>query len=512
MDEWLEIQDLVFRIEDLLDLGLCDEAFDLLDRYAPFYQDEWEIHFLYSRVYLERDEPHKSISCLYKGLKLDKKNVDILLGLFYSYTQLNQFKKAGKYLLRAEKYNPDTEAVFSAMIWFYTESNQFDKAILYFEKALKTGTDNPETFRNAAIAYERLGDFGNAENCFKTALHLNPQFNEVRDLLADHYIFVGDTQKSVLLYQEYLKESPKNIRTLSRLVFCLSQNNQIEDALALAQETIRLYPNSPVGYVDLAYVYLNNGRLDLALSSADRALDVSPIDAEALRVKAIAFSEKELPQEAENAFEAALKFEPHNTEIMRDYYHHLRAVGNFAKMERYVQTVIRLERPYCIEDYWFLADYFREKDDNLKAFHFLHKAYHSMPGERELIPPMVDIMLDAGHVLFSVPFLMRYIEKNGWNDVMNQFALHKRLRNKWTQEGVRFLRFYGQKSPDFRRYIFLVYFEKFMIAGLLLLLPFVLVFFFFLLGLPGILFITIFSLSLAIGWKTTKFLLNRKYT
>jgi tetratricopeptide (TPR) repeat protein len=512
MDEWLELEDLVERTEELLDMGLCDEAGALLDRYVSLYQDEWEIHFLYSRVKLDQGKPREAIHYLHKSLRIDKKNVDVLLGLFYAHTQLDQFKKAGTYLARAEKDNPDTEAVLSAMIWYCTELNQFEKAILYFEKACKTGSDNPETFRNGGIAYERIGNFDNAESCFKTALQLNPHFDEVRDLLADHYIFLGETHKSVELYRRYLTNSPKNIKTLSRLVFCLSQNDQIEDALALAQETIRLYPNSPVGYVDIAYVYLNSGRLDLALVSADKALDVSPIDAEALRVKAIAFSEKYEPDQAKKAFDAALSIDPHNCEIMRDYYHHLRDVGDFPAMEKYVQSVIKLERPYCIEDYWFLADYYREKGENLRAFHFLHLAYISMPGDRELIPPMVDIMLDTGHVRYTVPFLMRYVESNGWNDVMSHVARHKRLREKLTQEGVRFLRYYGQKPTEFRNYIFLVYFEKFMIVSLILLFPFFLCFFYFLFGIPGAFFVMFFSLALAAGWKTTKFFINRKFS
>ena len=510
MDEWLELADLVERIQELLELGLLDEARALLDSYSILYHDEWEIHYLYSRVFLDQNQPREAIPYLHKSLKIDKKNPEVLLGLFYAYSQLNQPKKAAKYLLRAEKYNPDNEPVLSALIWHFAETNRLDQSILYFEKAMALGTDNPETFRNAGIAYERTGQNENAEHCLKTALQLNPQFDEVRDLLADHYIFRGETQKSVSLYQDYLRESPRNIRTLSRLVFCLSQNNQMEDALALAQETIRLYPNSPVGYVDLAYVYLNSGRIDLALSSASKALDVSPIDAEALRVKAIAYSEKEDYAEASRSFEAALSIEPQNAEIMRDYYHHLRTVEDFAKMEKLVFAVIKLERPYCIEDYWFLADYYREKGENLRAFHFLHKAYESMPGEKELIPPMVDIMLDTGHVKYSVPFLMRYVEKNGWNEVMNQFSRHKRLKSKWSREWVRFLRFYGQKSGEFRNYVFLIYFEKFLTLSIAVVFPFLAAFIYFLAGILGVFALAAVFLIVAGAWKVTRFLANRK--
>jgi len=512
MDEWLELQDLVDRIQEFLEMGLYEDALKLLDSYAGLYQDDWEIHFLYSRVFLEQDRARESIPYLHKALRIDKKNVDVLLGLFYAYSQMGSLKKAGKYLFRADKQNPGTEAVYCAMIWYFTETNQFTTAIEAFEKAFKIGTDNPETFRNAGIAYERTGDSASAERCFRTALQINPQFDEVRDLLADHYIFLGEPNKSIELYQEYLKESPKNIRTLSRLVFCLSQNDQIDDALALARETTRLYPNSPVGYVYLAYVQLNAGNPDLALVSAGSALDVSPLDAEALRVKAIAYSDKHLDKEASAAFEHALSIEPDNPEILRDYYHYLRDVGNFTYMEKCVRKVIKLEHPYCIEDYWFLADYYRDNGENLKSFGFLHRAYESMPGEKELIPPMVDIMLDMGHVSFTTPFLMRYVQKSGWNDIMNRFSRHKRLRRKPAQEGVRFLRFYGQSPSEYRKYIFFVYFEKFAVYSLLLLFPFLSVFMFFLVGTPGVAAIALFSGSLALGWVAAKVVINKKFT
>jgi tetratricopeptide (TPR) repeat protein len=510
MDEFLELPELVDTIQEYLDMGLLDEGLKLLDRYADFYQDEWEIHYLYSRIHLERNDPKAAIGFLHKSLKIDKHNLDCLLGLFYAHSQMGQLKKSGKFLFKAEKYHPESEPVLSALVWYFTEINDLDTALSYFERARKMASDNPETFRNGGIAFERIGNYEAAESCFLQALRLNQNFDDVRDLLADHYILINQVDKSSQLYRDYLKTSPNNIRALSRLVFCLSQNNQVEEAVAQAKETIRLYPNSPVGYVDCAYVYLNAGDYDQSLAFADKALDVSPIDAEALRVKGIANSEKELDDEARDAFEAALRLEPKNPEIMRDYYHHLRSVGKFTKMEKMVNRVIKQEYPYCIEDFWFLADYYRDSGDNLRAFHFLHKAYSSMPGEKELIPPMLNILLDAGHVLYSVPFMMRYIERSGWNDTMNQFARHNRLKGKWSQEGLRFLRFYGQDSSQFRRYIFFVYVEKFLFGSLCAMVPLVMLVLYMYKGWLAASLGFLGGAALFGGWVSVKAILRKK--
>ena len=469
MDELPELPELVDKIQEFLDMGLFDEALKLLDSSGVFYQNEWEIFFLYSRVYLEQNDPSAAIGYLHKSLKIDAANIDSLLGLFYAYSQLGRLKKSAKYLFKAEKYHPDSEPVLSGLIWYFTEINELGTALGYFEKAQKIGIESPETFRNAGIAFERKGNYNEAEKCFSAALRLNPRFDDVRDLLADHYILIDQIDKAISLYQEHLKTSPNNIRTLSRLIFCLSQNDQNDEAIALAQETIRLYPNSPVGYVDCAYVYLNMGKMDETLNFANKALDVNPLDAEALRVKGIAYSEKNENDEACKNFEEAQRLDPENPEIMRDFYHHCKHMGDFDKMEKMVNRVIKQEYPYCIEDFWFLADYYRESGDNLKAFHFLHKAYTSMPAEKELIPPMLNILIDSGHVLFSVPFMKHYIEKSGWNETMNQFARHRRFQGKWSAEGLRFLRFYGQNAADYRRYIFIRYFERFSFVGICML-------------------------------------------
>jgi tetratricopeptide (TPR) repeat protein len=464
LDEWLDAGDLIDKTEDLIDLGLFDDAFELLNRYFHLYEDVWELYVLYGRIYTDQNKPDEAIDWLRRGLQLDKKNPDSLLGLFYAHTLKHQVKRGGKYLLLAAKYHPDNEMVLTALIWYYTEINNLSAAIACFETLQKNGANNPEMFRNGAIAYQRSGNYQSAEQCFQIALEINDQFDEVRDMLADLYLFQEQEKKAIQLYQEALRDSPRNIRILSRLIFCHTQANNLEQASSLAKESIRLYPNSPIGYVDLAYVHLNNSNPTEAIACADRAHDISPLDAEAFRIKGIAWSEKNDREKSKAAFETAIGIEPDNSEIMRDYYHHLRTAGDITNMEKMVHQVIKLEYPYCVEDYWFLTDYYRETGNDLKAFHYLHKAYKSMPSESELIPPMVDILLEQGHTAYAVPFLIRYVYSSGWNDTLNEFARNRRFRGKWAQEGIRFLRFQGQRPREFRHYLFNHYLRKFSIV------------------------------------------------
>ena len=133
-----------------------------------------------------------------------------------------------------------------------------------------------------------------------------------------------------------------------------------------------------------------------------------------------------------------------------------------------------------------------------------------MPGEKEIIPPMAEILLDMGHTSFAVPILKRYIETKGWNDVMRGFSKHTKLQGKWSQEGLRFLQFYGQKPGEFRRFIFGVYVRKFIAISFFTLMLTLLVLSYFYFNFTGVIAVLCFYIATIFSMKGTIFLINRK--
>jgi tetratricopeptide (TPR) repeat protein len=256
MEEWYGGEELTERVQDLLDMSLYEEAEEMLDQYGIHHDDPWEVHFLYSRIYSEQNHPKKALDHLKECLKLDPDNPDSLLALFYVYAQMGDMALGGKYLDRAIRKQPNHELILNARLWYTVETSQFFETISIYEKNHSKLEYNPEALRNAGMAYEHLGNYDKALLCYKTSLELDPDNEETTDLLADHFLLRGNPEKCVDIYKSYLKRSPKNIKGMSRLVFCLSQCGQIEEAEEAAQKIIDIYPNSPVGYVDYSYLFL----------------------------------------------------------------------------------------------------------------------------------------------------------------------------------------------------------------------------------------------------------------
>jgi tetratricopeptide (TPR) repeat protein len=510
MAEWIDFSDLIEKAQELIDLGLYDEAKKLLDGRAESFAGEWELYFLYSRYYAEQNKPAEAVHWLHKGLRLDPENVDCLVGLFYAHATMKRMQRAESCLLRAEKHHPGHELVLAAQIWYYTETNDLNAAIACFERLRLQGIDNQETFRNAGIAYDRAGSYDNAAVCFRTALELYPDYDEVRELLADLYINTGVPDKAVALYRQALSMSPNNIRHLSRLTFCLTENNEREKALETAEESIRLYPNSPIGPVDLAFLHLNSGAFDKAMAAADKAIDIAPLDAESRRVKALVLSELGDHAGAEAAFEKALSLDPDNSEILRDYYHHFRRTGDYQKMEKIISRVIARNDPSCVEDYWFFADYWRERGVFSKAFENLRKAYRIRPGEHEFLSMTADILIARGHTMLALKFLKRYVEHAGWNDIMDHIAACPQLRNQRLQEGLRFLRFCSSRPADYHRFVFSGRLRQAIAAALCAVLPSAAFLLFVLFGTAGLLSLAAAAMTGAILVYLVNLIRNRK--
>jgi Tfp pilus assembly protein PilF len=275
--------------------------------------------------------------------------------------------------------------------------------------------------------------------------------------------------------------------------------------VTVAEESVRQYPNSPIGYIDLAYARLNNNELDDALGAAEKAIDIAPLDAESFRVKAIILSEKKRDTDAEKAFELSLSLDPDNVETLRDYYTHFRHAGNYTKMEEIAFRTIEKSASSSAEDYWFLADFYRSKKEYTRSFNYLHKAYILRPGEYDLFPMMADVLIARKHIWRALFFIKKHVDRVGWNISADQLAGYPELQKKRFREALEFLRFYGGTPADFQRYLFKRSAKgllKFSFAAIVLTIALPVYLLLGTEGLLGLVSVSLFSVgvSVVIGW------------
>jgi arylsulfatase A-like enzyme/Flp pilus assembly protein TadD len=97
------------------------------------------------------------------------------------------------------------------------------------------------------------------------------------------------------------KDDPKNLIEMDeriREVVRLYQTGSYERAARLCQENIERRADTPLSYLQLAYIEHARGRLDGAIAAAKKAVDLRPLDGECVSLFAVYLTEAGRPREA----------------------------------------------------------------------------------------------------------------------------------------------------------------------------------------------------------------------
>ncbi len=136
---------------------------------------------------------------------------------------------------------------------------------------------NQDILRSALAQYQ-TGDIRGALDQLNTIPleQRDPQFLGIR---AGLLLSVGQIDKATMDIQEALRENPSNGTSLALQSIVALVNNEKEDALQLANQSVTSSPQSSVGHVALSYAQQAHFDIEPALVSAQEATQRSPEDA-----------------------------------------------------------------------------------------------------------------------------------------------------------------------------------------------------------------------------------------
>jgi len=226
-----------------------DKLIVTLDSLSSVYTDKYEIHTLYTDLYLKTNKYNKAIDHL--EILVDTKHEkpvywEQLLSL-YSYT--NNFEKMYNYGTKSlEKYqNKSRLFLFTAIA--ANQTNHSDTAVTI----LKDGLDSFDSDKDMKIQYyTQLGEaYRNIENHEKS----------------DHY------------FEKVLELEPDNILVSNNYSYYLSlRGEKLQRALELIKTAIKKEPNSPIYLDTYAWVLFKMEKYDKAEKFIERAIQNSDSD------------------------------------------------------------------------------------------------------------------------------------------------------------------------------------------------------------------------------------------
>lgn len=178
----------------------------------------------------------------------------------------------------AARLDPKNARIQQELAMAYRDLGKYREAEQHFKKALTLKPDFPDAWNNLATLYLLTKQWDKAIRCTQKAVasvnYGTPQFAYNNMGLA--YYNQGEYQKAVDSFLEALKIFPSYSVCLTNLGLAYEGMRKYEKAIACYRKAIKINPNNPTGYFDLGALYYRLKSFKEAKENLERVLDLAP--------------------------------------------------------------------------------------------------------------------------------------------------------------------------------------------------------------------------------------------
>jgi tetratricopeptide (TPR) repeat protein len=235
--------------------------------------------------------------------------------------------------------------------------------------------DNSDAFINAHKELV-LGNIQQAQQLFEKSLEINPKDAASMFELARIHISRREFDSALDYLEKARTIEPKNVYYLSLYASLLQLQDKHMQAAKIYEEIIKLKPNAPENYDNLAYSYLSAGKPADAIRIYDELEDRLGVSEEYSIKKQTIYLQENKFKEAEAEIEKLIEIYPRETKyyaILAEMY--LAYDMNDKALEAYNKVrEIEPDDPYI---HISIADYYKKTGEDEKAFESLVKGFEN---------------------------------------------------------------------------------------------------------------------------------------
>lgn len=202
---------------------------------------EGKIYFMLARAHSAAGNNKKALYILDEGIANDPENMDLYRGMVS--------------LLQVEK--------------------QTDKALRMAEKIIKKWPDEPFGYDFSADIYAKKKNHKKAQELYKKTIAKldNP---ETRIKLSRILSLEGDDKASVEVLREWYVKNDKSAKLNAVLAMSLQKQGIKDEAISIYENMVKQQPKNIVALNNLSWLYMEKGNMDEALNNAKSAFEINP--------------------------------------------------------------------------------------------------------------------------------------------------------------------------------------------------------------------------------------------
>jgi len=150
----------------------------------------------------------------------------------------------------------------------------FEDAVTLYSEFVELRPRRSDVLNNLGVALSNLGRYQDAEQCYRQAIEINPEFAEALCNLAN--LLQGDPQEAEIWLRRALKVNPKYPGARTKLAVTLAFTGRLHEAKASFRKGLKIDPRDSDAMLGLGQIARTEGRFDEAETLTRRALKVHP--------------------------------------------------------------------------------------------------------------------------------------------------------------------------------------------------------------------------------------------
>ncbi|HSI71523.1 MAG TPA: hypothetical protein VK941_14910 [Gillisia sp.] len=259
------------------DEGLPVQVADVNEDDLGNVTDEFQENFFEALKQKAIENYERAITALKKCEQLQPENPVVHFELGKNYKQLEEYDSAINSLQKANRLKPDQEWILAELMEAFYENEDFDNAIIIARNLVPLNTKY----------YDNLADLYFRSNKYEELISLLDKLDAELGI-ADYrlglrqqvYALTNNTPAQIKVIQEAIKANPEKESNYLNLIFVYSEEGMEKEAFIAAEDMLEKFPNSKVVHLALYKFYLEKGEPEKAMESMKLVLKAEEIDAD----------------------------------------------------------------------------------------------------------------------------------------------------------------------------------------------------------------------------------------
>jgi putative PEP-CTERM system TPR-repeat lipoprotein len=339
-----------------LKLGRAKEAVQVLKTGEPLAKDDVQLLSLLGSAYQQAKEFELSNEYLNRAAQLDPKAASIKAQLGLGQVAAGNLDQGITDLKAAVNLDPNLLQADMMLTLALIQQKKFDEAIAAANALKNKLKDDPMPLNLLGAAYLAKDDQAKAEEQWKAALKLKPDYTPAALNLAKLEQIRNNPEGAVKQFQQMLERDPKNLSALIGLAQIEEGKKNYDKMEAYLIQARDSNPKSPQPALILSRLYVQQGRPLRALEVARDAVNSNPNDVQVMQNLGMVQIANDQAPSAAGTFRKLMNQAPDNPDFRHQYAQALFKAGDKATAAQEWRNLIK-DKPEYWSAYLALAEY-----------------------------------------------------------------------------------------------------------------------------------------------------------